>query len=257
MRTATPTFPPVAHTHARPQPAPASKQRMDPMRKVALAGGLFYLLTFLASIPQLKLFAGIVDDPGGFISGHQSNTSVLWGSWLEVVTAVACIGTAVALYPATRRVSRTAAIGFVASRIVEATLIVVGVLCVLSVVALKADFAGAGGAQADSLRITGEALVHLRQWTFLLGPGLIAGVNGLLLGYVMYRGRLVPRIIPTIGLIGAPLILISATSTLFGGWDQTSAAGFFCGLPIAIWELSLGLYLTFKGFKRDSVLQEG
>ena len=174
------------------------------MRKVALAGGLLYLLTFAASFPQLKLFAGIIDDPTGYISTPRSNTAVLWGSWLEVVTAVACIGTAVALYPATRRVSRTAAIGFVTSRVVEATLILVGVMCVLSVVTLQRHFAGATGAQAQALGVTGEALVAMRQWTFLLGPGLMAGINGLFLGYVMYRGRLVPRIIPTIGLIGAP-----------------------------------------------------
>ncbi len=225
------------------------RRGMDPLRKVALVGGLMYLLTFAASIPQLKLFKHIVDDPAGFISKPGSNAAVLWGSWLEVVTAVACIGTAVALYPVTRRVSRSAAIGFVTSRVVEAALIAVGVVSLLSVVTLKAHFAGATGAQADSLRVTGEALVSIRQWTFLVGPGLIAGVNGLFLGYVMHRGRLVPRIIPTIGLIGAPLILISATSTIFGGWAQTSTTGALFALPIAVWEFSLGVYLTVKGFK--------
>jgi hypothetical protein len=227
---------------------------MDPMRKLALVGGLLYLLTFAASFPQLKLFAHLIDDPAGFISGRGSNAAVLWGSWLEVITAAAGIGTAVALYPVTRRISRSAAIGFVTSRVVEAVLIAVGVVSVLSVVTLKAHFAGATGAQADSLRVTGEALVSIRQWTFLVGPGLIAGINGLLLGYVMYRGRLVPRIIPTIGLIGAPIIIMSATSTMFGGWGQTSAIGALCALPIAVWEFSLGVYLTVKGFRSTQAL---
>ena len=105
-------------------------------------------------------------------------------------------------------------------------------------------------AQADSLRVTGDALVTLRQWTFLLGPGLIAGINALFLGYVMYRGRLVPRIIPTIGLIGAPIIITSAIVTIFGGWAQTSGTAFVFGLLDVIWEFSLGVYLTFKGFKQ-------
>jgi hypothetical protein len=60
----------------------------------------------------------------------------------------------------------------------------------------------------------------------------------------------VPRIIPTIGLVGAPIILVSATATIFGGWDQVSAVGALCALPIAIWELSLGVWLTVKGFTR-------
>jgi hypothetical protein len=228
----------------------SAHQGMDPMRKVALAGGVLYLITFAASLPQLKTFKHLIDNPAGFISTPGSNAAVLWGSLLDVITALAGIGTAIVLYPVTRRISRTAGIGFVASRIVEATMIFVGVLGVLSVVTLKAHYAGATGGQADSLRVTGEALVAIRQWTFLLGPGLIAGINALFLGYVMYRGKLVPRIIPTIGLIGAPIIIMSAISTMFGGWAQTSAVAFVCGLLDVIWELSLGIYLTFKGFKR-------
>lgn len=98
-----------------------------------------------------------------------------------------------------------------------------------------------------------HALIELRQWTFLVGPGIMAGINGMFLAYVMYRSRLVPRIIPTIGLIGAPLILASSTGTLFGLWDQVSGPGFALGLPIAAWELSLGLWLTFKGFRAPAV----
>ena len=222
---------------------------MNPMRKIALAGGLLYLLTFAASIPQLKLFSKIVDDPEGFITGHGSNTSVLWGSWFEVITALAGIGTAVALYPVTRRISKSAAIGFVTSRVVEAGLIIVGVVSLLTVVTMRADLAGATGARADALRVTGHALVQLRQWTFLLGPGVMAGVNGLFLAYMMYRSRLVPRIIPAIGLIGAPLILASSSATMFGLWDQISRPAAVLGLPVAAWEFSLGLWLTFKGFK--------
>jgi Domain of unknown function (DUF4386) len=223
-------------------------RRMDPMRKVSLAGGLLYLLTFAASFPQLALFADVIDNRD-FIRGSGSTTPVLWGSWLEVVTAAAGIGTAVALYRVTKRVSQTAAIGFVTSRVVEATLIIVGVMSLLTLVTLRHDFAGATAAQQDALDVTGRALVEMRQWTFLLGPGLIAGVNGLFLGYVMYRGRLVPRIIPTIGLIGAPLIILSSTATVFGLWGQVSTAGALCALPIATWEFSLGMWLTVKGFK--------
>jgi hypothetical protein len=239
----------TAVTDTRIHEATAPRRRMDPTRKVALAGGIAYLITFAASIPQLRLFADVVDDPAGYISGARSNTALLWGSWLEVITAVACVGTAVALYPVTRRVSRTAAIGFVTSRVVEATLILVGVVSLLSVVTLQDQFAGATGAQAEALGVTGEALVAMRQWTFLLGPGLIAGINALFLGTALYRGRLVPRIIPTIGLIGAPIILLSATATIFGGWAQTSSVGALCALPVAVWELSLGVWLVVKGFK--------
>jgi hypothetical protein len=232
---------------------PAPQRRISPMRKIALVGGLMYLLTFIASIPQLWLFADIIDHPQGFIAGHGSTAPVLWGSWLEIITALSGIATAVALYPVTRRVSPSAAVGFLASRVTEAGLILVGVVSVLTVVTMRTDLAGATGARADALGVTGNALIELRQWTFLVGPGIMAGVNGLFLAFVMYRARLVPRIIPTIGLIGAPLILASSSGTLFGLWDQVSGTGFALGLPIAAWELSLGLWLTFKGFRAPAM----
>jgi hypothetical protein len=232
---------------------PAAPRRVSPLRTIALVGGLMYIVTFIASIPQLWLFGNVVDHPEGFVAGHGSTTPVLWGSWLEVITALSGIATAVALYPVTRRVSKSAAIGFVASRVTEAGLILVGVVSVLTVVTLRTDLAGATGARAAALAVTGHALIELRQWTFLVGPGIMAGINGLFLAYVMYRSRLVPRLIPTVGLVGAPLILISSSGTLFGLWDQVSGPGFALGLPIAAWELSLGLWLTFKGFRAAAV----
>lgn len=239
----------ITDTAASATKTPAPRRRMDSMRTIALAGGVLYLITFVASIPQLKLFAKMVDNPEGYVTGHGSNTAVLWGSWLEVVTALAGIGTAVVLYPVTRRISKAAAIGFITSRVVEATLILVGVVSVLAVVTMRADLAGATGARAEALRVTGHALVELRQRTFLLGPGLMAGINDLFLGYVLYRSRLVPRIIPIVGLIGAPLILASTTATMFGVWAQVSGPAAALALPIAAFEFAVGVWLTVKGFK--------
>jgi hypothetical protein len=228
---------------------PAARRRMEPMRKIALAGGIAYLVTFAASIPQLKLFADVIDDPAGYISNPGGNTAVQWGSVLEFMTAASGVATAVVLYPVARRVSRTAAIGFVASRVVEAALILVGVVSILSVVTLQHHFAGATGAQAQALGVTGESLVAMRQWTFLLGPGVMAGVNDLLLGYILYRSGLVPRALAVIGIVGGPLILLSDVATILGVWGQVSAAGLLFGLPVALFEFSVGIYLTVKGFR--------
>jgi hypothetical protein len=226
---------------------------MSPSRKVALWGGVMYLITFIASIPQFATFADLVDDPAGFVTSTGSSTAVRVGSWLEIVTALSCIGTAIALYPITRRVSRAAAIGFVSSRTLEAAVIMAGTMCVLAVVTLQSDFAGVAGTDSAALGLTGTALVDVRQMSFLIGPGVVPGINALFLGYIMYKSRLVPRIIPTIGLVGAPLILTSATVTILGGWDQVSPAATLLALPIAVWEFSLGVYMTFWGFRRTRV----
>src|SRR5947199_1561336 len=161
---------------------PPAHRRMEPTRKIALAAGITYLVTFAASIPQLKLFAEVIADPAGYISNPGSNAALQWGSVLEFLTAASGVATAVLLYPVTRRVSRSAAIGFVTSRVIEAALILVGVVAILSVVTLQQHFTGATGAQAQALGVAGESLVAMRQWTFLLGPRVMAGVDDLLLG---------------------------------------------------------------------------
>jgi len=245
------TDPRTVHTTTAGQ-SPA-RPGMDPTRKIALAGGIAYLVTFAASIPQLKLFGDVIADPTAYISNPGSNAAVQWGSVLEVLTAASGVATAVVLYPVTRRVSRTAALGFVTSRVVEAALILVGVVSILSVVTLQQHFAGATGAQAQSLGVTGESLVAMRQWTFLLGPGVMAGVNDLLLGYLLYKSGLVGRVIPIIGLVGAPIVLVGYTVTILGGPGQTSTPGLLYALPVAVFEFSVGVYLTVKGFRPAAV----
>ena len=133
-------------------------------------------------------------------------------------------------------------------------MIFVGVLSIMSVYTLRQDVAGTPAADTGALVTTGHALVAMHDWTFLLGPGVMAGLNALLIGSVMYRSRLLPRWIPTLGLIGAPLLLVSDTATLFGAWDQISAPAALLALPIAIWEFSFGVYMTFKGFKSSPVI---
>jgi hypothetical protein len=187
-----------------------------------------------------------------FVLGAGSDTGVLLGAFSEVIVALAGIGTAVVLFPVAKRVSETAALGFVASRVVEGTLIIVGVVSVLSLVTLRNDVAGTADADAASLVTTGHTLAATYDWTFLLSQSLAPVFNALCLGYVLYRSGLVPRILPTIGLIGAPLLLAADIAIFFGVFDRTGPIA-LAALPIAVWEFSLGVYLTVKGFKPSAV----
>ena len=231
--------------------ARTTKAPMDATRKAALAAGLFYIGTFVFSIPALGLYDGVVND-ANFVLGSGSDQGVLWGALIEVLTALTGIGTAVAVYPVIKRYGPGRAVGFVASRTLEAAMIFTGVIAVLAVFTLRQDF---GGADHAVLTTTASALVAIKDWTFLLGPGVMAAVNALCFATILYRSGLVPRWMPTVGLIGAPLLLASGTATLFGAFDQVSSAGLFMALPIATWEFSVGVYMTFKGFRTPAATE--
>jgi len=214
------------------------------LRKTALAAGTLYLLTFV-SIPTLGLYAGLRDP--NYIVGPGSGTGAIWGGVLEMVVALAGIGTAVVLYPVVKRQNAALALGFAGVRVLEAATIVSGVAIVMSMVTLRQ--AGAG---PDALA-TGKALVALHNWTFLLGQGFLPAVNAVLLGTLLYQSRLVPRVLPLLAFIGAPLLTISAVATMFGFWAQVSPVSGLLTIPDAVWEFSLGVWLVVKGFTPSAV----
>lgn len=229
---------------------------MDPMRRISLTAGVLYLLTFV-SIPTLMLYKPVKDQAGAFILGSGSDTGVIWGGLSEVVVGIAGIGTAVVLYPVARRVSQTAALGFVTTRVLETSLIFAGVISMLTIVTLRRDAVTIANADPASLAITGHSLLAVYTWTFLLSQSLMPVFCDLLLGYVLFRSRLVPRILPMVAFIGAPLLLASDIAIFFGAYTNVSPVAVLAALPVAVFELSLGLWLTIKGFRPTPLTSTG
>jgi len=223
----------------------------DPMRRTARIAGVLYVITFV-SIPTLGLYRPVLDHVGTFVLGAGSDTGVLWGALSEVVVGLAGIGTAVVLFPVLKRQSESAALGLVTARMLETSLIFVGVISMLSILTLRNDVAGAAGTDPRSLVTTGHGLVGVYNWTFLLSQSLMPVACDLLLGYLLYRSALVPRVLPLIALFGAPLLLASDIAVFFGAYDRVSSLSGLAALPVAVFEFSLGVWLIVKGFNPSS-----
>lgn len=221
---------------------------MGSLRKSAIAAGILYLLTFV-SIPTLALY-GPVHDPK-FILGPGPDTGVFVGAILEIIVALASIGTAVVLFPVVKRQNEGIALGFVGSRVLEAATIFTGVVCLLSVVTLRQKGVGIGGL------VTAQALVALYDRTFLVGQSFIPAANALLLGSLFYQSRLVPRVLPLLGFTGAALLVAGDIGKLFTLLDPMSSEAALLALPIALWEFSLGVWLIVKGFNPSPIVSSG
>ncbi len=243
----------VRPASAEPVSPEGRRRPSDPVRKTALVAGALYLITFASSIPAAFVFIDPVLANADFMTRSGADTPLLWGSLLNLINALACIGTAVVLFPVIKRQHEATALGFVTTRIFEAAVIVIGIVSLLAVVTLRQDLAGAAGTDVASLATAGNTLAAIHQWTMLLGPGVMAAINALLLGSLMYRSRLVPRVIPLMGLVGAPLLLTAVLASFFGFTDQFSAISAIAVAPIFLWELSLGFYMAIKGFKPSPI----
>jgi hypothetical protein len=217
---------------------------MNSLRKYSLTAGIFYLLTFV-SIPTLGLYRSVRGP--NFVVGPGPDGPVILGVLLEMIVALAGIGTAVALYPVVKRQGEARAVGFVASRTLEAATIYVGIVSLMSIVSLRQAGAGTGAL------VTAQGLAAQYQWTFHFAQSFIPAVNGVLLGSLLYQSRLVPRWLPILGLVGSVLLVAVWFAVLVGFVGAVGPVAAVAAVPIAVWEFSLGIYLTFWGFKSSPI----
>ena len=216
-------------------------------RKIALAAGLLYLLTFV-SIPTLALYSSI--HLPNYILGTGPDTSVFIGNLLEIIVALAGIGTAVVLYPVLKKQNEMLALGLVTSRVLEAGTMFTGVAFLLSIVTLRQTGAG------TEAMVTSHALVALYDRIFLIGQSFMPAVNDMLLGLLLYQSRLVPRGLSLIGIVGAVLLVSGDIAVLFGLIDQHAISTGLAAIPVALFEFSLGVWLVVKGFNSSALIFE-
>lgn len=204
-------------------------------RRLALGAAALYLVTWVTSVAAVPLYGGSALDPAAGLAGRGS---VLTAGLLEVVLAVAVVGTALALYPLLRPHGPGSAVGYVALRTLEACVIVVGVVAILPAVAQPSITTGPG---LDPVVVRALHLVH--DWTFVVGPGLINPVNAAVLAALLLRRRLVPRAVPLLGLVGSVLVAGTNIGVLFGVTRPQPLAA----LPLFAWEVALAACLALRG----------
>ncbi len=174
------------------------------------------------------------------------------GTFLEIVLAVSGIGSALALYPVLKRQNKSLALGYVIFRTMEGTIIMIGILSILTVLTLRLDFLAAGG-DASVYQVVGIAFMALQKWTFLFGPNFALSINATILGNLLYKSKLVPRAISSLYLFDAPILFISSIFILFGFYEQTATFAVLIAMPLLAFEVSFAVYLIAKGFRPSAL----
>jgi hypothetical protein len=228
-------------------------------KRIGRIFGWFFIATFVTSIPARLLFVDGLDASWTdtvFNPGALSDNSLKIASILEFGVIVFNIATAVVLYPVVKRYSAILGLGYVGARVLESTFIAIGLISIIAVVDVNDAWMAASGAEAAALEAQGNTLVSIYDWAFQFGPGLVVGFgNGLILGYLMYRTGLVPPRMAIFGLVGGPLLILSFVLILFGAYDNGEGPSGLLALPEIIWELFLGIYCAWKGFRPSPITQ--
>jgi len=219
------------------------------IRRIATLTGWLWIVTFVTSIPARFIFYAPVLDEPNYVTGAGDLALALLatGAVFELILIISNVGTAVVPFSVHKRYSEVGAVAYVSARIVECIFIAIGIVSMLAIVTLRQD------APSDATAALGQGIEAIYEWSFRIGPGFFVGVgNGLILGYMMYKSGLVPRRMAMLGLIGGPLVCLAGILVIFDVIETGKAIDGIMTIPEALWELSLGIYLVAKGFRRDA-----
>jgi len=218
-------------------------------QKTAKAAGILFLIAAVSAILGRILYEPILSDPDYLISGAANANQLILGAIMELVLVASAVGTSISMFPFLRQYNETLALGHVMFRFLEAVVITVGVISMLSLLTLSREYVAAGMPDTSFFHATGTSLKAVYEWTFLLGPNFMLGINTMLYSFIFYKSGLVPRSIPLLGMTGAGLVFLCALLVMFDVIEQLSVWGALLALPVAANEMILAVYLIRKGFK--------
>ena len=226
---------------------------MNSNKKSAKIVGVLFILAAVTAVIGLLLYDPILNGPDYLIKGSEHANQVILGAVFELILVVSAIGTSTTMFPFLRKYNETIALWHVCFRFLEAVIITIGVISVLSLLTLSREFVASGATDTTSFLASGILLKAVHDWTFLLGPNLMLGLNTIMYSYIFYKSRLVPRFISILGMTGATLVFAAGLLEMFGVFSQVSVWGGILSLPVAANEMILAVWLIFKGFNESAI----
>ncbi|QCR31221.1 DUF4386 domain-containing protein [Lysinibacillus sp. SGAir0095] len=218
---------------------------MSSDKKTAKIVGVLFLLAAITAVIGLNLYDPILNGTDYLNRGTEHANQVILGAIMELILVVSVVGTATTMFPILRKYNETIALWHVCFRFLEAVIITVGIISVLSLLTISREFVAGGSQNAAYYLASGTLLKAIHDWTFLLGPLFMLGINTIMYSYIFYKTKLVPRFISTLGITGAILVFICAFLVMYGVFPQVSLWGGIFALP-AIW-------LIVKGFNKSAI----
>ncbi|WP_281888699.1 DUF4386 domain-containing protein [Paenibacillus sp. YYML68] len=227
---------------------------MFSIRATSTITGVLFLLAAVSAILGLLLYDPVLNNPNYLIDGVKYKDQIVLGALFELILVVSAIGTASTMFPVLQKYNVTIALWHLCFRFMEAVVIIIGIVSVLSLLSLSQHLTSSPSVDVASIEATGAMLKGAHDWTFMLGPNFFLGINTFMYSYLFYKTKIVPRSISILGLIGSISIFIASLLEMFGVISQLSVWGGLLALPVFATEMILAVWLIVRGFR---VTKEG
>lgn len=204
--------------------------------------GVLFLVSTAAYMIGSGLIGSVLDEPDILTRAYSERVSVLSGVFLELVNSAAVVGIAVLLFPVLKRHHEGIALGYLSSRIIESVLLLVGLLAPLVLIALSEDYTAGASVEETNFLPLENAAIHVQEVAFQLAM-LVLGLGSIMLCFLLYRARMIPRFLSMLGLAGYAALMASSALTIMG-----YEPGVMLFIPGGLFELLFPIWLISKGF---------
>ena len=224
---------------------------MDSIRKSSIIVGVLFLIATIIIIIG-GVFSFSIYESDYLIAVASNENQVIFGALLEIVATAAIVGIPIAMFPLLKKYNESLALGYVAIRIFEGLTIFLNTIVLLSILALSQEFVNSLSPDVLYFQTTGNLLLTTREQISVL-VDFSFPIGALVFNYLLYKTKLIPRWISSLGLLGGTLWLITVPFRFFGvNFEQMD----FLALPIAAQEMILAIWLIIKGFNSPKIVSE-
>ena len=169
-------------------------------RTAAIVGALFIIATVTA-LASGTFLGSALDGPDYLLKLPENENNIITASIFETILAISLVGIGALMFPVLRKHVEGLGMAYAGIRFVEAIFIIISTVCLLLMLTMGQDYAS-GELDGSTSEPIGALLMALREWSFLFGTLIFLGLGGLVLNYVLFVSRLVPRWLSAWGLVG-------------------------------------------------------
>ncbi len=224
---------------------------MNTYKKTARIVGALFITATVASSLGFVILDPILNTPDILVNVSVNITQLIIGVFLLLINCIAVVVIPVMLFPILKKHNEVLAVGYLGFRIIESVILIVGLISLLSLLALSQEFGQAAAPDSSYFQTLGTLLLAAYEWFLLLGIMIVFSLTALVLNYLLYQSELIPRWLSGWGLIGAILLLAAGLLEIFG-FNPTE----FLSLPIALQEMVFAVWLIVKGFYPTVIASE-
>jgi len=217
------------------------------IKTARIVGLLFIIATASSIVGTFGFLEPILRAPDFLIKVFSNENQLILGVLIDAINSVAVVVIAFMLFPIFKKHNETLALGYVGSRIIESVILIVGHISLLLLIPLSQEYVQAGAHSGSYSLSIGTLILAINDLIFLIGPGIAFSITALILNYLFYKSKLVPRFLSIWGFIGGILLLLADVLAIFG-LSTSSTVFALLVLPIGLNEMVLALWLIVKGF---------